>query len=69
MDDLKYFLPDNVYNVLKWVGLALLPAIGVFVATVGQAWGFPYVEQIVITIDAMGVLIAGIIGYSQYTAK
>lgn len=69
MDDLKYWLPEKVYLVLKWVGLAALPALGVFVATVGQAWAWPYIEQIVITLDALGVLIAGLIGYSQWTAK
>lgn len=68
MNDIRYVLPDGWYNVLKWVGLALLPAMGVLVATVGKAWGIPCIEQIVITIDAIGVFIATIIGYSQITA-
>lgn len=66
---MKYFLPDKVYDVLKWVGLALLPALGVFIATVGKAWGFAYIEQTVITIDALGVFIATVIGYSHLTAE
>ncbi|MBP3589387.1 MAG: holin [Muribaculaceae bacterium] len=68
-DEMKYKLPSEVYDVLKWVGLALLPALGVLVSTVGKAWGFPYVEPTVITIDALGVFIATIIGYSHLTAE
>lgn len=66
---MRYKLPDGWYDVLKWVGLALLPALGVLVATVGKAWGIPYVEQIVTTIDALGVFIGALIGYSQLTAE
>lgn len=66
---MRYKLPDGIYDILKWVGLALLPALGVLVATVGKAWGFPYVEPTVITIDALGVFIATIIGYSAITAE
>lgn len=64
----KYFLPDKVYQVLKWIGLALLPALGIFTAAVGNAWALPHVDEIVATMDALGVLIAALIGYSQMTA-
>lgn len=66
---MKYFLSDGAYQFLKWVGLALLPALGVLIATIGKAWGFSYIEQTVITIDALGVFIATVIGYSQLTAE
>lgn len=66
---MRYKLPDGWYDVLKWVGLAFLPALGVLTATVGKAWGIPYVEQIVTTIDALGVFIGALIGYSQLTAE
>lgn len=64
----EYKLPDDIYNVLKWVGLVLLPALGVLVGTVGKAWGFPYIEPTVITINAIGVFIGALIGYSHITA-
>ena len=69
MNDKRYFLPDRLYLILKWVGLALLPALAVLVGTIGDAWGFSYVDQTVTTLNALGIFIAAIIGYSQLTAK
>ena len=61
----KYPLPDGVYDWLKWTGLVLLPALAVFVGTVGKAWGWPYIEPAVVTINALGVFIGALIGYSH----
>ena len=52
-----YLLPDRVYDALKW-----LPPIG-------PAWGLPHVDQIVATIDALGVLIGALIGVSEIKAR
>ncbi|MCT6901589.1 MAG: hypothetical protein M3Z40_11155 [Bifidobacterium sp.] len=30
-----YWLPDWLYQILKWVGLGLLPLLGAFVHSVG----------------------------------
>jgi hypothetical protein len=69
MDGKRYFLPENVYQVLKWVGLVLMPALATLVAAVGGAWGFEPVEPVVATINAIGLFIGALIGYSQLTAK
>lgn len=66
---MRYFLPDSVYNVLKWLGLVACPALAVFYGTVAPAWGWPCPEQVVLTINAMGVLIGVLIGASHVTAK
>ena len=66
---MKYLIPDKLYNVLKWLGLIAFPAIAVFVGVVGQAWGWTAVEPVVITINAIGVLIGALIGASHITAK
>lgn len=66
---MKYVLGDKLYTVLKWVGLIACPAIAVFVGTVGAAWGWANIEPVVITINAIGVLIGALIGISQATAK
>ena len=34
-----WLIPDKAYDVLKWVGLLLLPACAWFVGTVGPVWG------------------------------
>ena len=65
---MDYIMPDRVYDVLKWVGLVLCPALAVLVATVGPAWGLPYVDPIVTTINAIGLFIGACIGVSHLGA-
>lgn len=66
---MQYFLPDGWYQVLKWIGLCALPAISVAYGTIAPIWGWPNPEGVVITINAIGVLIGALIGASQLTAK
>lgn len=64
-----WLIPNKVYDLLKWVGLGVLPALAWFVGMVGTAWGLPHVDQIVTTLNALGVLDAAIIGASAIKAK
>lgn len=64
-----YLLPAKAYGILKWVALIALPALATFVNAVGPLWGLPYVEPIVATINALGVLIGALIGVSEIKAK
>lgn len=66
---MDYLIPDNVYNVLKWVGLILCPALAALVGAVGPAWGLPHVDSIVLTINAVGAFIGALIGASHIKAK
>lgn len=66
---MKYFLSNKLYTVLKWAGLILCPSVAVFIGTVGNAWGWANIEPVVITINAVGVLIGALIGISQASAK
>lgn len=66
---MKYHLLSNrTYDVLKWVGLLLLPALGVFYGTVAPLWGFPAPDAVVKTLDALGTLLGVIIGVDSITA-
>ena len=65
---MNYLLPSTAYNVLKWAGLILCPALAALVGAVGPAWGLPNVDSIVLTINAVGVFIGAIIGASQVSA-
>lgn len=60
-----YLLPDKAYGILKWTGLIACPALAVFIQAVGPAWGMPCTEQIVLTLNSLGVLIGALIGISQ----
>ena len=57
-------LPDNVYNVLKWVTLILLPALATLYFALSGIWGFPYAEQIVGTIAAVETFLGALLGIS-----
>lgn len=66
-----YILPDKLYNVLKWVGLAVLPALATFVGTVAPAWGMETAlsDAIVTTLNAVGTLFGAVLVVSAATAK
>lgn len=64
-----YPLPDRLYDVLKWVGLIACPALATFVGVVGPVWGWPSVDAVVTTINALGLLIGALIGASHITAE
>ena len=66
---MQYLLPDNVYNILKWAALIALPALAVFYGTVAPAWGWPATDSVVLTLNALAVLIGVLIGASQLTAR
>ena len=57
-------LPDNVYNVLKWITLILLPALATLYFALSGIWGFPYGEQIVGTLAAIETFLGALLGIS-----
>lgn len=65
----EYLLPDKAYDILKWLGLIVCPALAALVGAVGPAWGLPNVDAIVLTINAVGVFIGAVIGASALSAK
>ena len=60
-------IPDKVYNVLKWICMIVLPALGTFYFAIAGVWGLPYAEQIVGTIAAVTTLLGALIGISTST--
>lgn len=66
---MKYILGDKLYNVLKWLCLIAIPAVGVLYATLANIWGWPYGVAIPATLEAIGACIGILIGVSQATAK
>ena len=68
---MKMLLNNKAYDILKWVALVLLPAIGTLYFALAGIWGFPYGEQIVGTITAIDTFLGVILGIStvQYNKK
>lgn len=59
----KTLLPDRVYDVLKWVALIALPALAVFVLTMGTDLT-PNYEVIAKFINGIAVLLGSLLGVS-----
>ena len=68
---MKTILPDKTYDVLKWVALILLPAMGALYFGLAGIWNFPYGEQVVGTITVIDTFLGAILGIStvQYNKK
>ena len=60
-------LNDTVYDVLKWIALYLLPALGTLYFALSGIWNFPYGEEVVGTITAIDTFLGVILGISSAT--
>lgn len=57
-------LKDNVYDVLKWIALICMPALGVAYSALAGVWGWPYADEITRTVNAVCVLLGALLGIS-----
>ena len=60
-------LSNKVYDILKWIALYLLPALGTLYFALSGIWGLPYGEQIVGTITAADTFLGVLLGISSAT--
>ena len=57
-------LTNKQYDILKWIALIVLPAVGTLYFTLSTIWGLPYGDQIVGTITAVDTFIGALLGIS-----
>lgn len=57
-------LSNKAYDVLKWIAMYLLPAIGTLYFALSGIWGLPYGEEVVGTITAVDTFLGVILGIS-----
>ena len=64
-------MSNKVYDVLKWIAMYMLPALGTLYFALSGIWGLPYGEQIVGTITAVDTFLGVILGIStvQYNKR
>ena len=64
-------MSNKVYDVLKWIALIALDAIGVFYKTVATIWNLPVGDEVLATCAALSLLIGTLIGVTaaQYNKK
>lgn len=60
---------NKIYDILKWIALYLLPALGTLYFALSGIWGLPYGEQIVGTITAADTFLGVLLGISSATYK
>lgn len=56
---------NKTYDVLKWVAMYLLPALGTLYFALAGIWGFPFGEEIVGTLTAVDTFLGIILGISN----
>ena len=57
-------LTNKQYDILKWIALIVLPAVGTLYFTLSTIWGLPYGDQIVGTITAVDTFLGVLLGVS-----
>ena len=62
-------LSNNVYDILKWIALVVLPAVATLYGALAPTWGWPYAEQIVYTITAVDTFLGALLGISNLQYK
>ena len=62
-------LSNKAYDILKWIAMVVLPAIGTLYFALAGIWGFPYAEQIVGTITAVDTFLGVLLGISAAQYK
>lgn len=62
----SWLIPNRVYDVLKWIGLVIFPALAVCFGTVAPACGLDaeICGTVVLTLNAVGAFIGVVIGAS-----
>lgn len=61
--------PQKLYDILKWVAMVLLPALGAFYGGLSGVWGLPFAVQVVSTIALVDTLLGALLGISSATYK
>lgn len=61
-------MSNKLYDVLKYIAMIALPAIGTLYFALSGIWGLPYGEQIVGTVTAVDAFLGALlqISSSQY---
>ena len=58
-------MSNKVYDVLKWIALVVLDAIGLFYEGFSAVWGLPLGDEIHATCTLLAVLLGTVLGISS----
>lgn len=57
-------LNDKTYEILKWVAIIVIPALGVAYQALAATWALPYGDEILKTTQIITALLGAILGIS-----
>ena len=58
-------LDNRIYDILKWIALVVLPALGTLYFALASIWGLPYGQEVVGTITAIDTFLGALLGISS----
>ena len=58
-------MSNKVYDILKWIALILLPALGTLYFGLCEIWGLPYGKEVVGTITVIDTFLGALLGISN----
>ena len=62
-------MSNKFYDVLKWIAMVVIPAIGTLYFALASIWGWPYAEQVVGTLSAVDTFLGVVLGISSAQYK
>lgn len=66
---MQYILSDEVYQLLKWLVVLVIPAATTLYVTLASVWGWVLVDEVAKTSAAVCTFLGVVLGISQATAK
>lgn len=57
-------LPNKVYDVLKWIALIALDALGLLYKTLAAIWDWPFGDEVLATCTALSLCLGTLLGIS-----
>ena len=64
-------MSNRMYDLLKWIAMILLPAIGTLYLALAGIWELPYAKQVVGTVTAVDTFLGALLGIAsaQYSKE
>jgi hypothetical protein len=57
-------LPNELYDILKWITMIVLPALATAYTGLAAVWGWPYSGEIAKTVAVVCTLLGALLGIS-----
>ena len=58
-------ISNKTYDILKWITMYLLPALGTLYFALAGIWGFPFGEEVVGTLTALDTFLGVLLGLAS----